>query len=77
MIKIFKVPIPSENIPDKNLKNNKKIWKDIKKNKNIKDEILKSKKIKTIYSAEEIINMSELEAQRIYYWGSQTAEPMC
>lgn len=77
MIKIFKVPIPSENIPDINLKNNKKIWKEIKKNKNIKDEILKSKNIKTIYSPEEILNMSELEAQRIYYWDSQSAEPMC
>ena len=75
--KIFKVPIPSENIPDKNLKNNKKIWKKIKKIKNIKDEILKSKNVEKIYSEEEILEMDETEARRIYYWDSQSADPIC
>lgn len=79
LVKIFKVPIPNENIPEKDLKNNRKIWLQLNKmdNNKIIDEILKNDYVQSIHSIDELKTFSENDLRRIYYWGNQQIKQMC
>lgn len=77
VLDVFKVPIPPENLTEKELKKNKTLWAEIKSLK-------RNKKIENIhankylnYSKETLEETDDDNLNRIYYWSNQQTKQMC